>query len=273
MLTGKEIDLSAAARVVWHNRWLVIACAMGLAAAAAIYSAFATRWYKAVIVVAQVEDQSIGRGVGQLGSLAGLVGINLAGGGSSKIPLAVLRSREFARDFIADSKLADVLQRRAGSGDIRDVTDYFLKHVLSVYEDRKTGMISIGIEWTDPAAAAQWAKSLIDQLNGRLRARALLESERNIEFLRREMTSTSVTSMQQSIGKVLEAEMQKLLLARGSEQFAFQTIDGPEVPKSPSFPRRFILIASGTLAGTLLGVLLAVWRYTMMSRRTGAQVG
>ena len=58
--------------------------------------------------------------------------------------------------------------------------------------------------------------------------------------------ATNVVSLQQSIGRVLESEMQRLMLARGNEEFSFRIIDPAKPPKLPSEPKRaqIILVAS-----------------------------
>jgi uncharacterized protein involved in exopolysaccharide biosynthesis len=272
LISEGQVDLSAVARVVWRFRWLVLVCAVGFAAGGALYASLATKWYKAEITVAQVEDQSIPAGMGQLGGLASLVGINLGSTDSSKVSLAVLRSREFAREFLAEKQLINVLLPH-GDGDVRDAADYFVKDVLSVYEDRKTGVISISVVWTDPEQAAQWAVSLVEYINARLRTRALLEAERNIKYLREEIAATNITSLQQSISRVLEAQMQKLLLAKGDDEFAFQIVDRPAIPKFPHSPKLLLWSLATGLIGIITGALVALWWHCVASGRSGAQGG
>ena len=42
------------------------------------------------------------------------------------------------------------------------------KSILSVDEDKKSGLISLSISWKDPEVAAQWANDLVKQLNEQL---------------------------------------------------------------------------------------------------------
>ena len=70
--------------------------------------------------------------------------------------------------------------------------------------------------------AAAWATDLVARLNDNMRLRALTEAERNVEYLHGEMAATNVATMRESIGSLLETELQKLMLARGNEEFAFR---------------------------------------------------
>ncbi|MEI2420246.1 hypothetical protein V6O07_08225, partial [Arthrospira platensis SPKY2] len=87
------------------------------------------------------------------------------------------------------------------------------------------------VEWTDADTAAAWATALVRRLNASLRNQAIQESETNIEFLRSELSQTNLVTLQQSIGRLLDSELQKLMLARGNEEFAVKVLDPAHVPK------------------------------------------
>jgi hypothetical protein len=135
-------------------------------------------------------------------------------------------------EFITEQNLMRVLLKdfdsSDGAPDVRDAVRIFEK-VRSISEDKKTGLTTLSVRWSDPKTAADWANLMVQRLNSRLRSQALAESQRNVDFLQKEIAATSVVSLQQSMGRVLEGEMQKLMLARGNEQFAFKVID-PAIP-------------------------------------------
>jgi uncharacterized protein involved in exopolysaccharide biosynthesis len=92
------------------------------------------------------------------------------------------------------------------------------------------------------------------RLNERMRAQALKEAETNVAFLQTELGRTSVVTLQQSIGRLLESELQKLMLARGNEEFAFRVIDAASPPKERVRPKRALIAVMGTVLGGLLAV-------------------
>jgi uncharacterized protein involved in exopolysaccharide biosynthesis len=186
----------------------------------------------------------------------------------------VLKSKSFAREFITEQDLMPVLFKDFKSPDgkapdIRDAVRIF-ETVRTISDDKKTGLVTLGIRWKDPETAANWANALVKRLNERLRVEALAESQRNVDFLQKEMAATSVVSLQQSMGRVLEGEMQKLMLARGNEQFAFKVIDPATPPKQRDAPKRALIAIVATLAGGFLGLLAVFLRKALRERRRPA---
>ena len=268
-----EIDLWALWDTVWSGRWLIIAITSLFAIGGVTYALLAQEWWRADVVLAPADKKALPGALGQLGGLASLAGVNIGGGGNQE-PLAVLRSKGFAREFITEQDLMPVLLKDVKSTDgkpldIRDALREFEK-VRSVSDDKKTGLVTLGVRWKDPETAASWANLLVKRLNERLRVEALAESQRNVDFLQKEMAATSVVSLQQSMGRVLEGEMQKLMLARGNEEFAFKVIDPATPPKQREAPKRALVAIVATLAGGFLGLLAVFLRKAIRERRRPA---
>jgi uncharacterized protein involved in exopolysaccharide biosynthesis len=136
-----------------------------------------------------------------------------------------------------------------------------------VSEDRKTGLVTLGIAWRDASMAAEWANTMVARLNAQMRARAIADANQNIAFLRQELASTSIVPMQQSIGRLLEAELQKLMLARGNAEFAFRVVDAAQAPKRRSRPQRLLIIAGSLLLGGAAGCGWVIARHYLRSAR------
>jgi uncharacterized protein involved in exopolysaccharide biosynthesis len=265
-----EIDLWELWDTIWSGRWLIIAITSVFTMGGVAYALLAQEWYKADVVMAPADaKQSMSGALAQFGGLASLAGISLPGAGE-QAPVAVLKSKEFARAFITDLNLMpEFLKDAEESGkplDIRDAVRVFDTSVRTITEDKKTGLVTLSIRWKDPDTAAEWANILVQRLNDRLRQQALTESERNVAYLQREMAATSVVSLQQSMGRVLEGEMQKLMLARGNEEFAFKVIDRATPPKLRESPKRSLIAIVSMLAGGFLGVLVVFLRKAIQNR-------
>ena len=281
------IDLILLWRTIWNGKWIVVAITAAFALAAVTYALLATEWYRAEVLLAPAEDDSMGGVAAQLGGLASLAGISVGSGGSTVESIAVLKSREFAREFIEDQDLLTVLladqwdadtKRWKGSDpkkwpDIRDAVKVFDDDIRSVREDKLTGLVTLSIEWTDPKVAADWANALVTRLNDRMREKAIVEADTNVKFLRRELESTDVVTLQQSIGRLLESELQKLMLARGNQEFAFRVMDRADPPKRRSSPKRALLVALATLFGGIVATLAVVLRATALKSRIAATDG
>lgn len=277
----EDISLRELWDIVWRGKWLIIAVTAVFAVAAVGYALQATEWYRAEVLLAPAEERSTPSLGGQLGGLVALAGVSIGGSGGAEA-IAVARSREFARAFIADFDLLPVLFHEewdARNGrwrgddpgkwpDMRDAVKFFHDGVLMVSEDANTGLVTLAIEWTDPELAAEWASEVVRRLNSRVRERALLEAETNVAYLQAELAQTNVITLQQSIGRLLENELQKLMLARGNEEFAYRVIDSAYPPKERVRPRRALIAILGTIVGGMLGVFAVfAWHAVRTSPR------
>lgn len=273
---GDEIDLFKLWNTLWRSRWL-IASIMGVFALASVaYALLMPPWYSANVLLAPVKEKASMGLAGQLGGLASLAGISSAGT-SSVEAVAVLKSRDFSRAFIEDQALLPVLfaddwdavanrWKVADPPDLRQAVKLFDQNVRQVDEDRRTGLVTLSIEWKDSELAAAWANLLAVRLNDHMRQRALAEAEANVKYLRHELESTTVVVLQQSISRLLENEMQKLMLARGNAEFAFRIIDRAEVPRLKSKPRRTFIVVLAVLFGGMLSVFVVFIREAVRNR-------
>jgi uncharacterized protein involved in exopolysaccharide biosynthesis len=193
-----------------------------------------------------------------LGGLAGLGGIGIGANDSSE-PLAVLRSKGLAQRFIVDRHLVDELTSGPtfsvyGTADIRDAVRNFDKMVRTVTEDKKSGLVTLSIRWTDPDIASDWANALVQRANDELRSRAEQDATRNLRYLQQELASTSVLPLQQAIGRLVENEMQKAMLAKGSQEYAFRVIDPATAPKYRVSPARLLAVLGSLVLGLFVSV-------------------
>ena len=274
-----ELDLFELLHILWQGKWLVIASTVIFAVGSVVYALAQTHWYRAEALLAPAEGRSMPAIGGQLGGLAALAGVSV-GGGESTEAIATLRSRDFIRAFINDFDLMPILFEEewdsargnwsdsdpANWPDIRDGVEFFGDTVMRVSESRDSGLITLAVEWPDPELAAQWAMILVARLNQRLRDRALQEAEANVAYLQGELAQTNVVTLQQTIGRLLESEMQKVMLARGNEEFAFRIIDAADAPNKPSRPRRSLIAVVGTMLGGMLGVFVVFVRHMVRKR-------
>jgi uncharacterized protein involved in exopolysaccharide biosynthesis len=268
--------------ILWSGRWIILASVAICAVGAVAYVLTATEWYRAEVLLAPAEERATPSLSGQLGGLVALAGVSV-GGGDSAEAIATLRSRELAHAFIEDLGLLPVFfahrwdasagrwrgENPARWPDVRDAVKFFHERVLHVSEDRQTGLVTVGIEWTDGEVAARWAEEIVQRVNARLRQRALRDAEANVAYLQTEIAQTGVLSLQQSISRLLENELQKLMLARGNEEFAFRVVDAPQAPRDPIRPNRVLTVILGTLLGGVVGVFIVVVRHAV--RATGSR--
>lgn len=265
---------------IWYlisRYWLLIGGFAFTGLVLGIVLAFSmTPIYRAEIVLAAVPDpggripgiEALG---GQLGGVAGLLGLSGIGKSRTQEYLAVLRSRLFTNKFIAENNLIPMLfdaryekddgDWRLGEGEeepsIDDAYRRFNKKIRHINESKQTGLITVAIDWHDPDLASRWANDLIMLANSELQRQAIEIGQESISFLNAELAQTNVVEIQQSIYKLIEAQIQNIMIANVREEYAFRVIDPAGVPdlddhRSPNRPL-IVLIFLGI--GSMLSLL------------------
>lgn len=268
-MIDQPIPLSEIIGIAWRRKWLLLFCILSFTSVGVIYSLATQEYFRAEAVLAPAEKRSNMGSLGQLSGLASLAGISVGAGGSAE-SLAMLRSRQFVGSVVAEQQLLPALfpekwDDKRKRWDVDDETDTptvydgagrFIEKRLNVSEDKKTGIVRLSVVWTDPDTASRLANLLVTRLNEALRDRAISDSERNIAYLQEELKSTQVVSLQQSIGRLVDTELQKLMLARGNKEFAFKVVDPAVAPRDRDSPNRVLITLTSSLLGGLFGMIL-----------------
>jgi uncharacterized protein involved in exopolysaccharide biosynthesis len=270
-LTVKEL-----VRGTWNFRWSSLAIVFVSTVLAAVVAFTATPIYRAEILLSPLQDEGSGGGlsglVRQLGDIAPLVGMGgLDGVGLKEETIALVKSRSFLGQFIAEEKLMPVLYPElsapgaATSEDaptLGDAYRRFERSILSIDEDKDSGLIRLAVEWRDPRLAAEWANKLVARINDHMRTRAIAEAERSIEYLQRELSKTSILGIQDSIYRLIESHVSTIALARSRDGYALRVIDVAVAPEHKDFvrPRRLLLLALGLVGGSMLAFFVVLIR-------------
>ena len=248
---------------------------IGSALLGLIYALTSTPIYlaQATLMPAGQESASEGLSAAGLGGLASIAGLNVAPSDSLRVEaLATLKSRAFLVGFANEQSLDRVLFAELwddtrlrwdqSAPTSNDVYARFLDDVLSISEDPSTGIVTLGVKWTDPDTSAQWANALVEAINEVMRARAAKMSQESLEYLTRELSSSSNTALRQSIGALIEKQVNRAMLARVRTEYAYRVIDPATAPDydDPIHPKPLFLVAGGLALGffTSLG-LVALW--------------
>jgi uncharacterized protein involved in exopolysaccharide biosynthesis len=236
--------------------------------------------YRASVVMVSASSEQGGlagalrSSVGSLGGLASLAGVNLGNGDQAlEEALAVLRSRQLTQEFIVRNQAMPVLfsrdwdaQRGAwkvSSEDAPTVSDgakLFERKVRRIEHDRKTGLITVSIDCGDRNLAADWANSLVDTANAEMRRRAIESSNAALDFLGKELGATATVETREAISRLIEAQVNRRMLANVSQQYSFRVVDRAVAPDQddPVSPNRMLLIAAGPAIGLCIGVGLVL---------------
>lgn len=282
--TDDEIDLRELLSVLKARRRAIALVVALFVLFAGAYAFLAPKRFKADTLVAPY-DSSQGNGgglaqlAGSLGGLASLAGVNLSGGGDKDVSIATLQSRDLILGLIKDENLLPVLfadqwieDKKAWDVDdpkdaptLLDGYDLFQKKILKVNEDKKTGLVTLEIEWTDPEQAAHWANEMVRRANAELQKKAVDDSDRHIAYLENQIQQTSLVDMRQSIYSLLENELKTAMVAKGNDQYAFKVIDPAVVPEKKVWPKRALILVLGFMGGLFFAIVGVLAHHSWVS--------
>lgn len=269
-----EIDLRELWEAVVEHRALVAAITSVSTAIAVAVALLLTPVFRAEVLLAPVASESkagLAGLAGQFGDLASLVGINLGSGDLTQEAVAALKSRLLTEAFIKDKNLLPVLfeddwdaeKKRWKHEDPEDIPtlwkayELFDEDVRAVSIDKKTGLVTLAIEWKDAAQAAAWANELVARVNRQRQLEAIEEAENSIAYLQEQLKRTSTVEVQQAIYRLIETQTKAIMVAKTRRDYAFKIIDPAVPPEEKSRPKRALIVAFGFVLGTALGVLVA----------------
>ena len=265
-----EIDLFDLIRTLLKAWKTIIGVTIVCTGLAVTYALNAPVVFKAETLVAPASEEQSGSPsvLSQFGGLAAMAGISIPSDSNVEQVVATLKSRKFLSQYIHRKNLLPVL-----FADIWDVKNQtwminnkedeptqqngvhsFKNEILSVDEDKKSGLITLSIYWQDPKVAAEWANDLIEQLNKQLREQAIADSIKRVGYLEQELAKTTLQDMRAVLYKLLEAEKQKAMLANVNEDFALEVIDPAIAPEAQEKPKRKLIVALGAVCGGFLGI-------------------
>ncbi|WP_289117414.1 Wzz/FepE/Etk N-terminal domain-containing protein [uncultured Idiomarina sp.] len=285
-----EIDLRELFGIIWQGKWWIIAITFVFALGSVIYSLSLPNIYKSEATLAPTEEASGGglsQMAGQLGGLASLAGVNLGSQGADKttIALEILKSRAFIKGFVEKYDILPELMaveewnRDTGivfnselyNSEIKEwvreveppkqpepssweYVKVFRESVLEVSKDDTTGLVTIAVNHQSPEVAQQWVAWLIEEINNHMRERDIQEAKRSLEYLDKELQSTSLSDMQQVFYQLIEKQTQTIMLANVRPEYIFQTLDPAVVPEQKAKPSRALICIIGTFLGGFLSV-------------------
>jgi len=285
-----ELSLIDLWNIVWKRKWPWLTFGPLFGAIGIIYALNATIFFKAEATLTPNTEEEGGGGLaalaGQFGGLASMAGLNVGGGGSTETAIATLKSRKFLVPFLSrnenlitlfpdewdpESKAWTVSKERRQEDNRptdQEAYERFTKQSLSVSEDKKTGIVTLSVELTDPDLAAAWVNELISHLNAHLREQAKAEAEKNLKFLNEQLEQTKVLERRESLYGLIESQTKNAMLANAKEDYAFKVIDPAIAPELKSKPKRgLIVIACGFLGG-IFGLFICFVLYLKNERKS-----
>lgn len=281
----QPVELYDYLSAVWRRKWLVLLAMLVAGALAVLLALWLPSIYRAEAVLLPVEQEQmpeLGGLASQFSGLATLAGINVSVGSNKEEALAMLTSRGFIENFVADRNLLPVLfadewNSDSGEWTVEDADEIptpfdayklFRDDLLKV-DDDFNGLVRFAIQWKDPVEAAAWVNEMVARVNEVMRQRAIEEADQTIAALEAELESTNVVELRQAIFRLAEAQIQERILARVRDEYSFRVIDAAQPPDEDQHikPNRPLLVVAGLLGGLVAGVALALFLQLLAQAR------
>jgi len=292
-----DIDLKELFGVLWAGKLLIVAITSAFTIVSIFFALSIPNQYKATTLLAPA--QSTGGGLSatlsQLGGLASLAGVSLDGGESSESEVAqkIMKSWSFMEAFIADNDIAVEIYAGEGwdralneveinsqrynastnewlllnknSGELGPPTSWQLfkrfSRMLSVSQDKKSGLITVSIEYYSPDIAKEWVDLYVTAINKHMQTRQVRRVATNISYLESQIDKTSIARMREVFYTLIEEQTKEKMVAEASPDYTFITVSPSMVPEEKSTPRRAMICIFGFMFGGGLGVLVVFFRY------------
>lgn len=268
----KEVGALAVLRFFLRNARIIFGLSFIVGIAVYVLSAFLQPVYQSDVLVVPAEESGNGSlssllsGFGGLGRLAG---IGASGTSRKDEALAMLRSRKFVSRFIDENNGYGQLYPKLWDADgntwksttkvspsFQRAHLLFTTSVMSIQQDQETGTIRISMKLKDRAIAAEWANGIVRQLNETFREQVAAESQKSIDYLNGELENASSVELRQVIHRMIETQIQSIMLANVRKDFVFRVIDPAAVSDADNnvSPRRALLAFLGLIIGGSIGL-------------------
>lgn len=195
---------------------------------------------------------------------------------SSVEALAIMTSRAFIIHFVEDGELLPIIFAKKWDKARKDWKDKnkvptmldayeeFMKWILTTETDIDTGLTTVTIKWKDPVLAAAWANKIVADINEIERKRAIRQAQLAIDYLQEEITRIDVVELQNSLYRLMEFQLAKIVSAKVQKEYVFRVVDPAVVPEKPAIPYlKLIVIIGGTVLGLLFSISTALFLNTL----------
>jgi len=190
-IMSDEINLLDYLVVLLKRKRLIIGITLGAAIITAIISLIMPPIYRAEtkILPPQQGSSMATQFLSQLGSAAGLVGGAVGGAVGIKTPndlyIGLLKSRLVLDGVIDRFKLMELYKTKSRENARRGLAD-----TLKARDDKKSGIITIGVEDKDPKRAADMANAFVEELKNMNKGLAVTEAGQRRLFFEEQLKDT-----------------------------------------------------------------------------------
>ena len=297
---AENVSLTKLLNVLWKDKLIILFTSLCAALIAIYVSLFILpEKYRSQVLMMPADMSSMNTTSSRIGGLASLAGVSLAEETTeASVALEVIKSRLFTKEFIKKREILVPLIAATGwdksknkliiDNDLYDESSkkwvrnvsfpkttvpndqeafkFWKDEVFSISQDRKTGYISMSIEFFSPNVTKDWATWIVEDINNTMRDQAIKEAQLSIEYLNNELISTTSEELKSLFYLIIKDNTEKIMLAYSRPEYVFKVIDPPIAPYLKSYPQRSIITISSTIIGFFIGIFISLVRNFLRNR-------
>jgi len=285
-----EINIKELFLIFWRRKFLILSISSIGILITIIYALLLPNIYTSSTLLApSTQEDSLNTKLNALSPIVGLAGVNIPGQNATKSHEAIERIQSlefFSKYFLPNIKVENLvaLNKWVPSNNtleydknIFDINtnswldDYGLpsdeakpsdqeafkiyKDILSITEAKKTSFVSISITNQSPILAKKWLDIIILNINECMREEDRKVAQNSINFLNESSKMTNIQSLKEAIAKLLESQLQTLMLTSSNDSYVYKIIDSPSIPEIKSGPARSVICIIGAMISGIISIL------------------
>jgi uncharacterized protein involved in exopolysaccharide biosynthesis len=287
-----EIDLKELFNTILRYKYKIATFSFVVVLLTLFYVLSIPNSYKSEIILApQNENKSAGGG---LASLASLAGVSL-GGGNSKDPFTMMQTTlndyKFNKLLIEKYNLADKLanpqnlvfamgidtfyskkeknDKIISKEELIFSTNESLNSILSLSSDKKSGLIVLSAEHVDRFLAKELVDIYLEELISKIKFQDMKEIDKQIDYYKKELSTTYDVSLKEQLSKSLSALMQKKVFSLANDYYFVSKLTDSRVAyiKEKSKPKRALILIVSFVTSIILGIFMAFFLEFIRSNR------
>jgi len=296
-----EIDLRLIFKISWSKRIPIICITFLFSFLSLVFALFLPNIYKSeTILIPSKQTESFSSELGGISSLASFAGLDIPDFVGDKTTEAIERIKSFeffSIHFLPYIELQDLMAVQKWKVEenkifydeniydsqsnmwVRDAefpkksvpsnqeAFEIYKEILSINRDEKTSFVKISIEHQSPFIAKEWIEIILKNINESMSEIDRKSAQNAIDFLKMKYTETNIQSLRIGISKLLESQMQTLMLSSSENDYIFKILDSPVVPEEKFSPNRFIILFVGTIFGFVFSFLIVFAQYYIFQNK------
>mgnify|MGYP006087053585 CR=1 FL=1 len=133
--------------------------------------------------------------------------------------------------------------------------------LMSISVNKETGLLTLSVTHYSPGVAQQIAQSTLESLNNIMRETDIQESELAIKYLKQELSTALNQELRIRIFNLIQSQIERIMMANVSTDFALKIIDPPSFPEQKTYPRRAMISILSAFIGFFISLLFIVSRF------------